>query len=129
MTSATSSLEIKGVKDRDVQTGPTSRSIKIEGENKGKEKGTAPEAHTEAPEQLACPAVSACCKCGTTLTCKAARCECRKAACALIYCRCLGQCANVAPQTRHDGQQTKGRATTWEMGTGKRKRQNGRARG
>ena len=31
VTSATSSLEIEGVKDRDGQTGPTDQSIKIEG--------------------------------------------------------------------------------------------------
>ena len=61
------------------KNGPTSRSIKIEGEKGVKEEGTAPEAHTMAPEISDCPAVDDSCECGPTSTCKTAQCDCQKA--------------------------------------------------
>ena len=88
-----------------------------------------PAAHTTAPEQSACPAVNACCKCGPTLTCKTARCECRKAAGACMSWRCLGQCSNVVPQTQRDEQRAKVGEIKGEMGTGKRKRRRRQVRG
>ena len=84
--SATYSLAIEGVKYGYVQDKPTGRLIKIEGENGGKEEGTAPAAHTTAPEQLACLAVNPCCECRPTSNCKTARCECRKANCDCMSC-------------------------------------------
>ena len=129
MTSATPSLAIEGVKDGDGQTGPTTQSINNAGGNGGKEKWTSPAAHTAALEQLACPDVKACCKCGPTLTYKTAQCECRKAAHACVSCQCLGQCATFVTHTRRERQRKKGGATTGETGTGKRKRRRGRARG
>ena len=74
VTSATTPLEIEGVKDGDGKANLACRSIKIEGENGGKEKGTAPAAHTIAPAHLACLAIDACCKCGPMSTCKTAWC-------------------------------------------------------
>ena len=45
----TTHLAIEGVKDEDLQIGPTSRLIKIEGQKGVKEKGAALAAHTAAP--------------------------------------------------------------------------------
>ena len=49
VTSATSPLAIEGVKDGDGKANPAGHTIKIEGENGGKEKVTAPAAHTTEP--------------------------------------------------------------------------------
>ena len=87
-----------------------------------KEEGTALADHTTAPVQSACPDVNAFYKCGPTLMCKTAQCECRKAAHVCVFCQCLGQCLNVAPQTQRDKQRTTQGANTEEMGTGKQKR-------
>ena len=123
VTSATSPLAIEGVKDGDGQANLAIRKVKIEGENGGKEKGTAPAEHTTEPAHLACLAVGACCECGPTLTCKTARCECRKAARVCVTCRCLGQCSNCAPQTQQGGTTIKGNAEgKTGKGEGKRKR-------
>ena len=46
--SVTTPLSIKGVKDEDVQNGPTSRLINIEGQKGVKEEGTLPAAHNAA---------------------------------------------------------------------------------
>ena len=99
VTSATTPLAIKGVKDGDVKVNLACRLIKIKGENGGKDKETAPADHTTAPAHSACHAVDACCQCRPTSTCKTARCECPKAACACVSCRCLEWCVNSAPQT------------------------------
>ena len=99
VTSATSPLAIEGVKDGDGKVNLVCRLVKIEGENGGKEMGTAPAEHTTSPEHLACLAIDVCCECGPTLTCKTARCECRKAARVCMSCRCLERCVNRAPQT------------------------------
>ena len=66
--SATSPLAIEGVKDGDGKANQAGSLIKIEQGNGGKEKGTAPVAHTTAPAHLACQATNACCKCGPTST-------------------------------------------------------------
>ena len=117
MTSATSSLAIQRVKDQYGQGNLASRTVKIKRGNGGKEKGTASAEHTTAPAHSACLAINACCECVPMLTCKNARCECRKAARACVTCRCLGQCSNRAPQTRWDGKTLKENA---ESKTGKR---------
>ena len=124
VTSATSPLVIEGVKDGDGQAKLADRLIKIKGGNGGKEKGTAPAAHTTALVHSSCPTVDTCCKFGTMLTCKTAQCEFRKAARVCVSCQCLGRCANVAPQTRQD----KTRNTEGATGTGKHKRRQGRAK-
>ena len=101
--------------------------MKLEGENGGKEKGTAPAENTTATVHLDCLAVDACCECGPTSTCKTARCKCRKAARVCMTCRCLGQCSNRAPQTRRDGTTLKGKAEgKTGKGEGKRKQRRGR---
>ena len=74
VTSATTPLAIEGVKDVDGKVNLAFRLVKIEGENRGKEKGTAPADHTTAPAHSACLAVDACCEYRPTLTCKTARC-------------------------------------------------------
>ena len=127
MTSATTPLAIEGVKDGDGKAHLACRSINIERENGGKEKGTAPEAQTTAPEHSNCYAVNACCECGPTSTCKTARCECRKAACVCVSCCCLERCVNSAPQTQRDEMRRK--EDTNRIGTGKRKRRQGKVKG
>ena len=72
VTSAISPLAIEGVKDGDGKLNLVCRLIKLEGENGGKEKGTAPEEHTTSPAHLACLAIDACCECRSTLTFKTA---------------------------------------------------------
>ena len=94
-----------------------------------KKEGTAPEAHTTAPARSACMAIGACCECGSTSTCKTARCECRKADCTGVSCQCLGQCANVAPQTQQEKQWMTQGTNTEETGTGNRKSQRRRTKG
>ena len=84
--------------------------VKIEGGNRGKEKGTAPEEHTTAPAHSACLAVDACCECRPTSTCKTVQCECCKATGVCVTCRCMGRCYNRAPQTQRDGTTLKGDA-------------------
>ena len=108
VTSATTPIAIEGVKYGDGKVNLACRSVNIEGENGGKEKGTAPADHTTAPAHSACLAVNACCKCGPTLTCKTARCECRKDARVCVSCRCLERCVNPAPQTRQEETRSKG---------------------
>ena len=100
VTSATTPLAIERVKDGDVPENLAFRTVKIEGRNEGKEKGTAPAEHSTVPVYLACLDVNACFECRSTSTCKTARCECRKAARVCVKCRCLGRCSNCAPQTR-----------------------------
>ena len=102
MISAKSPLAIYGVKDGDGRVNLVCRSMKLEGEDGGKEKGTSPAEHTMAPVHSACLAVDACCKCGPTSTCNTAQCECRKAACVCVFCRCLERCVNHAPQTQQN---------------------------
>ena len=97
--SATSPLAIEGVKDGDGKANPACCSVKLEGENGGKEKWTAPVEHTTAPVHSACLSVDACCECGPTLKCKTARCECCKAARICVTYRCLERCVNRATQT------------------------------
>ena len=82
VTSVKSPLGIEGVKDGNGQANLACCSVKLKGYNGGKKKGAAPAPaeHTPAPVHLACLAVNTCCECGPTLTCKTARCECRKAA-------------------------------------------------
>ena len=125
VTSATTPLAIEGVKDGDGKANLACHSTKTKGENEGKEKETAPATHTTASAHSACLAVDACCKCGPTLTCKTTRCECRKAARVCVSFRCLERCVNSAPQTRLD--ETRSKEGT--KGTGKRKRQWGKAKG
>ena len=81
------------------KNGPTSRSIKIEGEKGVKEEGMVPASHNKAPARSACPAVDTCCECGPTSTCKIARCECPKAAHVCDSCHCLEWCVHNTPQT------------------------------
>ena len=127
VTSATSPLAIEGVKDGYGQENLARRTVKIEGENGGKEKGTAPAEHTTAPVHPACLAVNTCCEYGPTSTCKTARCKCRKAARVCVTCRCLGRCSNRDPQTRRDRMTYKGNAEgETGKGKGKRKRRRGR---
>ena len=99
VTSATTHLAIEEVKDGDRKTNPACHSIKIEGGNGGKEKGTAPEANTTATAHSACQSVNACCKYGPTSTCKTARCGSCKDARVCVSCQCLGWCVNSVPQT------------------------------
>ena len=51
MTSETFPIEIEGVKDEDVPDKKIGRPIKTDEQNEGKEEGTAPAAHTTAPER------------------------------------------------------------------------------
>ena len=120
VTSSTSPLAIEGIKDGDGKVNLACRFVKTEGENGGKEKGTAPVEHTTAPAHSACLAVDACCECGPTSTCKTARCEFRKAAHVCVSCRCLERCVNHAPQTQQK--------TCGAMGT-RRERRRGNASG
>ena len=122
LTSTTSPIAIEVVKDGDCQANLARRTVKIEGGNGGKEKGTAPAEHTTAPVYSACLAVDSCCECGPTLMCKTSQCECRKSAPVCVTCRCLGRCPNRAPQTRRDGTTYKGNAEgetgKWGKGRG-----------
>ena len=127
MTSATSPLVIEGVKDRDGQANLVCCLVKLEVENGGKEKGTAPESQTTAPEHSACLAVDICCEYRPTSMCKTARCECRKAARVCVSCRCLERCVNSAPQTRRD--ETRSKEGTKGTGTGKHKQRREKAKG
>ena len=102
--SATTPLAIMGVKDGDL----VCRSVKIKGENGGKEKGTTPADHTTAPGHLAFLDVDACFECGPTSTCKTARCECRKATFVCMSCRCLERCVDRAHKTRREEMRSKG---------------------
>ena len=126
VTSETSPLAIEGVKDGVGQANLASRLVKIKGENGRKEKGTEPAEHTMAPAHSDCLAANACCECGTTSSCKTARCECRNATHVCVTCWCLGRCSNRAPQNRLERTllkgNTEGETVKWE---GKRKRRRG----
>ena len=124
VTSETSPLAIEGDKEGDGKVNLACRLVKLEGENGGREKGTALAEHTTAPVHSACLAVDACCKCGTTLTCKTARCECRKAAHVCVSCRCLERCVNHTSQNRQE--ETRNKGVTEGKGTGKPNRRQGK---
>ena len=59
VTSVTTSLAIKGVKDKDDPDKPTGRLIKIEGQTKVKEEGTELAAHATVPLRSECPTIDA----------------------------------------------------------------------
>ena len=126
VTSATSPLAIEGVKDGYGKANLACRSVKLEGENGGKEKGAAPAEHTTAPMHSDCLTVDACCECGPMLTCKTTLCECRKDICVCVIFWCLERCVNRAPQTRWE--ETLIKVATEGKGTGKRKRRWGKRR-
>ena len=119
MTSVKTPLEIEGVKDEDGPNKPTGQPINIEGQKVVKEEGTALAAHTTAPEFLECPTVNTCCKCGPTLTCNTARCECRKSESTCVSCRCLRQCTNITPHTQHGKQHMMQAQPKEQKGVGK----------
>ena len=64
VTSVTAPLEIGGSTDKYGKWKLVPLTMKIEGSERGKEKGTAPAANTTAPAQLACRASGACFDCG-----------------------------------------------------------------
>ena len=92
--------------DRDGDRKPVPIVVKIEGEERGKEGRTAPGATATAPKQPAGLAGDACSKCGPQSSCKTTRCGCRWAGRNCVSCWCLVRCANVAPQTWQEKQQT-----------------------
>ena len=102
VTSVTTPLTIEGVKDEYVADEPTGQPIKVKGHKGVKEKGSRPADHTTAPVRSERPAVDACCNYRPTLTCNSAQCKYREAKCTCVLCRCLGQCTNISPQTRHN---------------------------
>ena len=103
--------------------------VKIEGEERGKEGRTAPGATATAPKQPAGLAGDACSECGPQSSCKTTRCGCRWAGRNCVSCWCLVRCANVAPQTWQDKQQTtEGKPGDGE-GQWRGKRRRGRLKG
>ena len=63
------------------------------------------------------------------MTCKTARCECRKAARVCVTFRCLEWCVNRAPQTRREGMLIKGNMEGKRgKGEGKRKKRWGKTK-
>ena len=101
-----SPLAIEGHTDKDGEIKPAPVTVKIKGEERGKDEGTALAATTMAPALLACHAGGACCNYGVQSSCKTTRCAFRRAGRNCVSCRCLMRCANVAPQTQQEEQQT-----------------------
>ena len=120
---------IEGHIDEDGERKPAPATFKIEGEERGKEEGTALAATTTAPAQLACHAGGVSCDCGLQLSCKAARCACCWVGHNCVSCQCLVRCANVAPQNQQEEQRTTQRGPGDGEGQqrGKRRRGWGRA--
>ena len=106
MTSLCVPLEIGGHTDGDGENLPAPVVVKLEGAERGKSGGTAPAVNTPAPDKPTGLAGDACCECGQQSSCNTARCGCWVVGRNCVSCRCLVQCANVAPQTWQDKQQT-----------------------
>ena len=104
VTSLCAPLALEGHIDRDGKKKHAPVVVKIEGEEWGKEGGTAPAVTTTAPEQLTGLAGDACCECGHQSSCKTTPCGYWVEGRNCMSCRCLARCANVAPQTRQDKQ-------------------------